>query len=70
MVPMRYSTIFKSRKMALVWAAGVIWFAISFTSPDDDAVTNATEAASANAAYAQLPEQDRQSVDTLAHFGD
>jgi hypothetical protein len=27
MLPMRTSTIFKSRWMALVWAAGIIWFA-------------------------------------------
>lgn len=27
MIPMRSSTIFKSRWMALVWAAGVLWLA-------------------------------------------
>jgi hypothetical protein len=27
MVPMRFSTIFKSRWFALVWAAGIIWVA-------------------------------------------
>ena len=27
MIPMRSSTIFKSRWMALLWAAGIIWFA-------------------------------------------
>lgn len=30
MVPMRHSTIFKSRWMALLWAAGIIWFAYDF----------------------------------------
>jgi len=30
MFPMRFSTIFKSRWMALVWAAGIIWFAYDF----------------------------------------
>jgi hypothetical protein len=30
MVPMRFSTIFKNRWMALVWAAGIIWFAYDF----------------------------------------
>lgn len=30
MVPMRTSTIFKSRWMALIWAAGIIWFAYDF----------------------------------------
>ena len=28
MIPMRTSTIFKSRWMALLWAAGIIWFAL------------------------------------------
>jgi hypothetical protein len=37
MIPMRTSTIFKSRWMALLWAAGVIWFAYDFASPSDDA---------------------------------
>ena len=27
MIPMRFSTIFKSRWMAMLWAAGIIWFA-------------------------------------------
>ena len=27
MIPMRTSTIFKSRWMALLWSAGIIWFA-------------------------------------------
>jgi hypothetical protein len=29
MIPMRTSSVFKSRWMALVWAAGVLWFAYS-----------------------------------------
>jgi hypothetical protein len=28
MIPMRHSTIFRSRWMALLWAAGIIWFAV------------------------------------------
>jgi hypothetical protein len=27
MIPMRTSSVFKSRWMALIWAAGIIWFA-------------------------------------------
>jgi len=30
MFPMRMSSIFKSRWMALLWAAGIIWFAYDF----------------------------------------
>lgn len=37
MVPMRLSTVFKSRWMALVWAAGVIWFAYDFAGGSGDA---------------------------------
>ena len=38
MYPMRFSTIFKNRWMALVWAAGIIWFAYDFagSTPQDD----------------------------------
>ena len=38
MIPMRTSTIFKSRWMALLWAAGIIWFAYDFaaSAPQDD----------------------------------
>ncbi len=27
MIPMRTSSIFKSRWMALIWSAGILWFA-------------------------------------------
>ena len=37
MIPMRTSTIFKSRWMALLWAAGIIWFAYDFAAPSGDA---------------------------------
>ena len=33
----RYSWIFKSRWMALLWAAGICWFAVDFVgSPTED----------------------------------
>lgn len=32
MLPMRHSTIFKSRWMALIWAAGIVWFAYDIGS--------------------------------------
>lgn len=42
MVPMRTSTIFKSRWMALIWAAGIIWFAYDFAgaAPQADSGNN------------------------------
>jgi hypothetical protein len=38
MFPMRLSWVFKSRWMALIWAAGIIWLAYDFagSQPQDD----------------------------------
>ncbi|HEY1143804.1 MAG TPA: hypothetical protein VGE68_07190 [Sphingomicrobium sp.] len=44
MVPMKHSTIFKSRWMALIWAAGIIWFAIQVAVPDDTSGNSAENA--------------------------
>jgi hypothetical protein len=35
MYPFRYSTIFRSRWMALLWAAGICWMAYDFAAPDN-----------------------------------
>ena len=51
MIPMRTSTIFKSRWMALLWAAGIIWFAYDFAAPSDEP---------ANAAGNQVADHRRQ----------
>lgn len=39
---MRTSTIFKTRWMALVWAAGVIWFAYDVAAPSDDSANSSS----------------------------
>ena len=44
MIPMRTSTIFKSRWMALLWAAGIIWFAYDMVPAADDAPGNGAAA--------------------------
>ncbi len=41
MIPMKTSTVFKSRWMALLWAAGIIWFAYDTASSQPQA-TNAS----------------------------
>jgi hypothetical protein len=41
MIPMKTSTVFKSRWMALLWAAGIIWFAYDFAGSEPQA-SNAT----------------------------
>jgi hypothetical protein len=51
MIPMRTSSVFKSRWMALLWAAGIIWFAydVAGSEPQDQnaSAENATDATGA-----------------------
>jgi hypothetical protein len=50
MIPMRSSTIFKSRWMALIWAAGILWVAygVAGSEPQDsNASGNAEQATDA-----------------------
>jgi len=54
MIPMRNSTIFRSRWMALIWAAGIIWFAYDFATPepaDDNESANSQQASDALNAF-------------------
>jgi hypothetical protein len=54
MIPMRTSSIFKSRWMALVWAAGIVWFAYDFASSDssdDNSTANSEQASQALNAF-------------------
>jgi hypothetical protein len=44
MFPMRFSTIFKNRWWALIWAAGIIWVAYDFASSQPGAVDNSDQA--------------------------
>jgi hypothetical protein len=47
MYPFRYSTIFRSRWMALLWAAGILWTAYDYAAPDSNAAAgNNQQAAS------------------------
>jgi hypothetical protein len=45
MVPMKHSSIFKSRWMALLWAAGIIYFALQVATPDAPAAAKKGEQA-------------------------
>lgn len=52
MFPFRLSTVFTSRWMALLWAAGIIWFAYDFAGSQlqvDNSVDANQTAAAANA---------------------
>lgn len=43
MFPIKHSAIFRSRWMALIWAAGIIWIAydVAESAPKSSATTNA-----------------------------
>ncbi|HEX4737290.1 MAG TPA: hypothetical protein VH331_06995 [Allosphingosinicella sp.] len=64
MYPFRYSSIFKSRWMALLWAAGILWTAYDFadsTSPPNAAGNN-QQASSDDAAINQADIASLQST--------
>lgn len=48
----RYSSLFRSRWLALIWSAGIVWSAVSFVeseAPEGDAAANsATSGDAAN----------------------
>ena len=53
MIPVKTSSVFKSRWMALLWAAGIIWFAYDTASSqpqDSNGSTNAEQATDAGGA--------------------
>jgi hypothetical protein len=59
MIPMRSSTIFKSRWMALLWAAGIIWFAYDFAgSQPQDANASANAAGATDATGTAITSDD------------
>lgn len=55
MIPMRHSTIFKSRWMALVWAAGILWGAYDVASAEPKAPAKAGNNAAATGDVADEP---------------
>jgi hypothetical protein len=61
MIPMRNSTIFKSRWMALLWAAGIIWLAFQVAGPDDASANS--DANATDATGAPLTVQDEKALE-------
>jgi hypothetical protein len=62
MIPMRTSTVFKNRWMALLWAAGIIWFAYDFAGSqpqETNASANAEQATDATGAPVSADDQQR-----------
>jgi len=68
MIPIKHSAIFKSRWMALLWAAGIIWFAYDFAGPSDDDTnstgTNQVQVTDANGAPV-TPDEAKQLEEAL-----
>jgi len=70
MFPMKTSTVFKSRWMALLWAAGIIWFAYDFagSQPEDsNASANAEQATDATGAPVS-PDEQNQVASAIANL--
>lgn len=66
MIPMRHSSIFKSRWMALLWAAGIVWLALDFAAPDAGAAGNgAGNAAVTDATGSPVSDQDMQALEAF-----
>ena len=65
MIPMKHSTIFKSRWFALIWAAGIIWFAVDTAGGDGSADTNGSENATGISDATGAP-VDKQQAEDLA----
>lgn len=60
MIPMRHSTIFKNRWWAVLWAAGILYFALDVAGGSDEAAQSNTVTAP-DAAGAPMPDdQARQ----------
>lgn len=70
MIPMRTSTVFKNRWMALLWAAGIIWFAHDFAAAQpQDANSSANAEQPTDATGAPITADDQQRVaDALNAF--
>ena len=58
MIPIRHSSIFKSRWVALLWAAGMIWFALDVAEPP----ATATKAEATDITGAPISSDDEERV--------
>ena len=60
MIPMKHSTIFKHRYWAMLWAAGIIWFALDTAGASSPATDNSTENGAAVTDATGAPVDDQQ----------
>ena len=70
MIPVKTSSVFKSRWMALLWAAGIVWFAYDFAgsqqSPDANSV-NSEQPTDVTGAPV-TPDEQKKAEDVLRNF--
>lgn len=66
MIPMRTSSIFKSRWLALLWAAGIIWLAYDFTgSATDSSGNGASSEQATDATGAPISHEDEKKFEEV-----
>jgi hypothetical protein len=58
MIPMKHSSIFKSRWLALIWAAGIIWLALQVAGPGTEAPKKEGEAQATDVTGAPIKDED------------
>jgi len=71
MFPFRYSSIFKSRWIALIWAGGIMWWAASTVGPQPAAAGNDAASVAQTDALGQPvdPQQVKKIAKQLDTFG-
>ena len=66
MIPMRTSSIFKSRWLALLWAAGIIWLAYDFAgSATDPPSDGANSEQASDATGTPISPQDEKKLEEV-----
>ena len=65
MIPMKHSSIFKSRWMALIWAAGIIWFALDMTTPDAPPAKDGKQAEVTDVTGAPVKDEDVKKLEGI-----
>jgi hypothetical protein len=69
MIPVKTSSVFKSRWMALLWAAGIIWFAYDTASSQPQGDANSTNAEQTDITGTPVTPEDQKKVeDALKSF--
>ena len=62
MIPIKHSNIFKSRWWALLWAAGIVWFAYDFVAPGASSNASANTEEATDATGSPVTNEDEQKL--------